>query len=662
MALQIVKKPLSHRQVRQLSSDRTSTWLRSSYFDNVWIIVDTAGEVKERQIDFAVPMADGRLLPDHPKLLATVKELLYWLRSGTYSSMDSSTTHVAYANVLLQLAYGLTARGFNSFSELGPTDIDQICEDAAYGVDGLTRASHVLRKALEVYNDWSEVPTTIAQNRSFNLDSVLRAFHLPVKWAQAEIRSELSVTAARFGGWLLASVADAKGTTITATSILRLTTMFDALFALRTFIEAPTIKFRPFPEGPSQRAIELGEASNRTPIAHPDHVMNFLEGTIRYIVSNADDVVHDYNKVLADQAKAKPEGLPVAVLVTRVCDLVTACYVLIAAFTARRSGEIKLLNWDCVAGNDDDGWWMKIYIEKTSRERTWIPIPSIVAKAVKVLSSFNNRPEPGEEGLLFQYYSPVHKRLVDPSPETHLNSFAKLVGAHEHANDNGEPTAWRWNTRQFRRFFAVLYLYRYRGKKEAISHHLRHFNLDMANDYLALDPDVDRIWLREYRGFQNQIAREIAGGQTVYAGPMGDRLNKLAKRIREAMAKKVQVVSLEMARVLMRSMKKQHLVVRPKPWVTCTCPMSASGCSKAACRKARGGSPDEVGPDFAAAGPTVCPNCPWALISQDNIAYIDKELEAMNGAFKVNEPTIFGELFEAQVISLTQFSDTLKAA
>ena len=45
--------------------------------------------------------------------------------------------------------------------------------------------------------------------------------------------------------------------------------------------------------------------------------------------------------------------------------MATACWILIAAFSARRDREVDELEAGCLAGNDADGWWIETYIEKT---------------------------------------------------------------------------------------------------------------------------------------------------------------------------------------------------------------------------------------------------------------------------------------------------------
>lgn len=666
-------------------ASRQRSWLHSSYEDDTWIIEDGVGEKQRYTISFIARMADGRMLSDHPDLLATAKEITFWIRAGNYTRLDDGARHAQYAATIVRLCYGLTARGFKSFSELTTLDIDQICEESAFGVDGLTGASKLLRDFFSQFETWSDVPEALVEEKKdkglvrkeslpglparpverkeFRLPAIMERLNLPERWAQKEIKSEVIVASAKLNGELLASVAQSKVKPVTAQNIQIVTMLFDGLYALRHFIEAPTVRFRPFSEGPAAKAAELGSTTDKTPIAHPDLVLTFLEEAMGYVASHSSTILGKYQAILDDRRTIGFDRQIAEEIRTQVYSLSTACYVLIAAFTARRADEIKKLHLDCVAGNDEDGWWMKIYIEKTERQRTWIPVPGIVARAVKVLSSLGNQPAEGEDGNLFDWYDPILERLVDLKPEGGINEFARLVGAHEHANDNGVTEPWHWTTRQFRRFFAVLFIYRYRGKKEVLAHHLRHFNLTMTDEYTALDPEQSKIWIQEIHNFKVSIARDIVNGRATYTGPMGEQLKKLNEKFSAIFSDKVRVVSEATARVLLRSVTKRHLVFTPKPWVTCCCPRNSTGSDRAACRKVAGSEPGEIGPDFVAAGPTVCPGCPWALINQENIAYMDKELDAMRSSFVLeDEPTIFGELQAANVFKLESYRKTLQVA
>ncbi|MGO7632666.1 hypothetical protein [Rhizobium leguminosarum] len=639
-----------------------SAWLASAYGDIKWMILDTAGAGSRETVNFDVRMADGRSLLDHPELLATAKEFTYWIREGNYTRIDDAARHKQYAETMIRLCYRLTARGMKSVSDLTSIDIDIICEDATAGLDGVTTASKILKDRLSTFETWDEVPAEFKAGDKFVLNPIINAFNLPRTWGRIELNSELVSARARLNGKLIASVADSKDRPVTIQNVQLVTTLFEALHALRHYIEAPSIKFRPFPEGAAKRADDLGRTTDRTPIPHPDLVLSLLEQATRFVATNCESIVSEYQAVLEAGSEGEVKRAAAFAVHARIEMLATACFILIAAFTARRAEEIKQLERNCIDGNDETGWWMKVYIEKTERAQTWIPIPRIVARVVRAVASFRETDAVAEDDLLWDYFQPILRRITKPSPEGNVNEFAKMVGCHQHANDNGPVQPWHWQTRQFRRFFAVLFFYRYKGKIETLAHHLRHFNLEMTNDYLVLDPEVSEIWTREHFRYQVSVARDLVSGRTNYSGPMGERLNRLVEKVRATFEKKVVILTETMARIVVRTMKKQHLVLTPKPWVDCSCPRDRRGCENAACRKVAGSGPNDLGPDFSAAGPTICPGCPWALFDDENINFFDKEIEAMKSGFVVEEhPTIFAELQSANIVKLSSFRESLRA-
>ncbi|UIJ85299.1 hypothetical protein LZK77_16415 [Rhizobium leguminosarum] len=179
------------------ASDRVRGWLISPYEDDEWIVEDSAGEKEQETLSFKVRMADGRMLREHSELCETAKELVFWIRDSPYTDIDSAKRHSAYADVMVRLCFGLTARGFKSFADLNPIDIERICEDAAKGIDGLTGASKMLRNALSMYPAWDVVPPSLLKKSGFNLHKVIDQLHLPERWARKEIKLELEAIAER---------------------------------------------------------------------------------------------------------------------------------------------------------------------------------------------------------------------------------------------------------------------------------------------------------------------------------------------------------------------------------------------------------------------------------------------------------------------------------
>jgi hypothetical protein len=264
---------------------------------------------------------------------------------------------------------------------------------------------------------------------------------------------------------------------------------------------------------------------------------------------------------------------------------------------------------------------------------------------------------PAEDQRLFTLNDPVTGKRINL--KHNVQGIAKKLGADSYVRRNSVTEKWHWTPRQFRRFFAVMFIYRWFGKKETLAHHLRHFDLQTANDYLRLDPETSDIWLKEIADYKAFVAEKVVANDGSFLGPMGDRLQKYIERVRRMLNESVMIVPEEKAEVILRLMKKLHLVVTVKPWVTCCCPNTQGGCERAACRKDAGFAAGSVGPDFVAAGPSICPGCPWALISQGNIDFIELELEEVTeSAAQVSGA--FAELASEKVVALSRYRESLR--
>lgn len=633
--------------------ERNAKWLGAVYEADVWPIIDTIGEGETETIDFRVRLPNGRLLTEERELYATVKEFVFWIREGGYTRIYDAARHKQYALAAIQLAWGLTARGYTSFAKLTSDQVDEICAASAAGSDGITSASVLVRGLLEQFQSWADVPTIFAQEKVFDLTNILHALHIPNRWHKKALEREVAHTTARLNGKTLLR----SGTkTVTVQNVHIVTTVFEALFALRHFMTAPSLSFGPFPEGASGRANALGATTEPTPIAPSELVLRFLSESANYIQRSAKDVTSSYRAawLSRDTAAWNPEEARAAK--TKVKLITAAAFVLIAGFTARRLKEILKLKRSCLKGSDAKGWWLNVYIEKSERKWTWIPIPRIVARAVETLRSFD-ADDPGEDQRLFTLNDPATGKRIKLNPG--IQSIARTLGVAKYTDKNGQALEWKWTPRQFRRFFAVMFIYRWQGKKETLAHHLRHYDLETANDYLRLDPEAAAIWLKEITAYKVFVAERVAANDEEFVGAMGDRFRKFVKRVRRKLDETVMVVSEQRAAIILRLMAKQHIVLTVKPWATCCCPHTEQGCERAACRQESGFEKGDFGPDFRAAGPSICPSCPWALISQGNVNYIELEIEEMTET-AAQATGVFAELASQKVVVLSKYRDSLK--
>lgn len=521
-----------HQQL--LGSDRIRAWLDAGtpYECDCWKVHDTGGQNKTRELDFAVPMPDGKLLSEHTRLYQTAKELVFWLREDIYTSFTEVFTHRNYYSIVVQLCYWVVERRRSSFAELSALDIEEMVGAAAFGADRVYGASTKVRTFLSRYDTWESIPNKFRKGREFERDAVIAACNLP-KWRTPKLNFEFEYAAARLNGNNLPQRPQYFDEMLTDTRLRSYLTVIEALFVFRQFMRAEGLLFKPFPNGVDAAAKTLGRSATKVPIAPINLVLKLLEESVIVVTGTADIALSDYKTSVLGRLNGNYKHFEAIAARKQLIKFASACYVLIAAFTARRTEEIRLIERDCLAGNDQFGWWMKVFIVKNHKNKTWIPVPNIVAKAVKSMQNLDFQCNLAPTDPLFRFFDPILNRVSHFHIHLTLDNYASSVNACSYLDSEETSREWHWQTRQFRRFFAVLFLYRYQGSIEALSHHLRHFNLEMTRSYLTLDPELSAIWLNEEWGFKKKLATAIATGDTSYTGAVGDRLKKTAKKLVE---------------------------------------------------------------------------------------------------------------------------------
>jgi len=261
----------------------------------------------------------------------------------------------------------------------------------------------------------------------------------------------------------------------------------------------------------------------------------------------------------------------------------------------------------------------------------------------------------GESNKIFQWLTP-HGKIINLDVGQYLDEFAASAQIPPHVVKDGRPVFWHWHAHQFRRFFAILYFYRYEEASiEALSHHLRHFNIEMTRHYVTMDPEVAALWTDVEWGYMGHIARQIVSGERSVSGAAGTRLKRVARRLIDTFRRRLLVVSPKrVGAALTNMMQRKGLILTPKPWVTCTCPLTHEAALTAACRRSEQLAPNTTGPNFANAGPTVCSRCPHGLTEGAKRPYVAEEvayLEAATASDSANI-TLFGVLQKGRIIEL----------
>ena len=639
------------RKQAGISESHQWSWLHSSYASSQWIVSDTWDRERTWKIDFDYRLADGRSLLQAERLYATVKGYAVLIRDNRYSTIDDANTHVVAVQTLMHLAHALTLRKLSSFAHLQPYDLAQIVEDCRYGADAVIHASERVEAYLNSL-PLGELPRYIKpqSGRPTNLvltREVVAACNLPDSAVHYPCVATLIAKAAKAHGLITKSakydcddVRPVKN--VTVQSLQRWLVPFENLYAMRRKIDADSIDFKPFAQGASRVATVKGVGTDRTPTPPPKLALHLFEHAARRVFNHDGTAIKSMDWI-------------------SVLRLATACWILIAGFSARRDEEIDNLRFGCISGDASSGYWLDVYIEKTLQTNESIPVPTLVAKAIEVLSSISAvaRSQTGNDRL-FQWIG-LNGQLRTIDIGCHLDDFAAEVQTPLHTPPGESPITWHWHPHQFRRFFAILYFYRFEGATiETLAHFLRHFNLEMTKRYVTQDPQVAALWTDVEWGYMGHVARSIVSGERAVAGGAGAYLKRAAKRLIDTFRRKLQIVSPDrVGASLTLLMQRRGMVLTPKPWVTCTCPQTAAGASTAACRRESHPSSVAVGPNFAQAGPTVCSSCPHSMIEGSRIGVVEEEVIHLVSAssYRPRANTIFGELEAARVVELRQVRD-----
>jgi integrase len=597
----------------ELRPTRLAAWLLCSYESHEWLVADTLDSSRTARIDFRFPLFDGTYLTEATRLYETVKEYAWWVRDPRFSRIDDSQTHATMVQNLMYAAYALSAEGIVSFAHLQPFDIDALVQKFQHGsVGALSALKRIEQYVRELAGDDPEVIKPFGGLQEFvvvapskgiatlNRAGLLRACNLPVRVASRPAVKELLQRIAKENGLHPAdSKADRTNDSytnkpITTQALARYLDPIEQLYAMRRHVRAEAISFKPFPLGAAKVAAVKGAETARTATPPPRLALHLLERSARIVL----------------------ESDPASIQLSRdhetVAYTAAACWILIAAFSARRDDEIDSLKLDCIGGNITDGWFLRSYIGKTLQREEWIPVPSLVARAVEIMVAVSRsaREAVGSDRL-FQWLNP-QGQIIKLDIGRYLDGFAATVNVPPHLVHDGVPKFWHWHPHQFRRFFAILYFYRFEGASiEALSHHLRHFNIEMTRRYVTMDPEVAALWIDVEWGYMGHIARQIVSGERSVSGAAGTRLKRAAKRLTDTFRRRLLVVAPErVGAALANMMLRRGLVLTPKPWVTCSCPRTHDAARTAACRRSEEVAQDVTGPNFANAGPTVCPRCP----------------------------------------------------
>lgn len=652
-------------------------WLLTEYCSHFWIVTDT-GDKPNRTIKFDVRLPNNKSLSDFPNLIESIKRIVYGLRTGPLMSVQSGTVQANAASNLIILASWMTSNKIYRFDELTRQDAQEYLELARFGTHSILNTEGILNLYIEnalqqAKFDVSDTPevrlakakivfphytaggndTPILRRLSVLEDAGIDGAH-----SQKIITHMLDDLEALCGFYQVPKTQQrmAKGLSldeideepVTTEHLRRLLLPFNYLYHHRRYLDDGITRTL-FPgSSPSEEAKKLGKAIGRTGTVPLKQAVTLIERSIRWVLDYAPTLLamkdgktiapphpnnglgspfpilqgywrkaHYETQEEAMQAEALRQGMTLPMALNF---LMTACAVVIAAFSARRAAEIIGLKAGCIEHDDTGRPWLRVFIHKTTQGLTAIPVPEIVEAAITILEKLSEtaRLQNGSP-YLFQYMLEDARECRWLSemgqPVFPLSKFLRKYGYFIDVPELPDNTRWTFRPHQFRRLFAILYIWIYDlGDWGALSFHLRHFNPEMTRRYCR-DEELGHILSQVNREHTAQILANAALGQTKIAGIEGKHFVDEAKRLYDQMAQQVQVVSeRKFVQRVMRLVERTGISLQALPWGYCARRASASA-KTFAC----GG---EEKPDFGAATVSTCKDCSNGLRSPSFIPFL----------------------------------------
>jgi hypothetical protein len=286
-----------------------------------------------------------------------------------------------------------------------------------------------------------------------------------------------------------------------------------------------------------------------------------------------------------------------------------ACFIAIGVLSARRRTELLTLRKDAVKGTREYGYWLDTYIGKTKRENDLVPVPEVVAKAVKLMNHFGTYVRSSANKFIFLTHAPRKRVKPDKQLQSEMlgkidqriDAFAKATGnPYVFGSVGWRP--WHYSCHQLRKLFAILYVWRYdAGDLSSLSYHLRHFSLEMTLTYLK-DTEMIRLLGGEMFRLAARKTQAMLQGHLHPAGTFGKKLSRMVERLRP----KVRLASdADVERQLLELMKETGTALKANPWGFCACKATPSNIRRAACQQkdcrsgklGADGRPDHTGSD-----------------------------------------------------------------
>ena len=610
-------------------------WLVSVSEDqSVWVVRDLVGRRKKTaKIDLNIELQDGTRLTDpvNGALFEVTVEYVELVR--LYQPEMNAVTHHSRATRLLVFVYWLTQRGIRSLNEVSEAHLTLFFQNLEFGTEWVLGMPHRLIRFMQQearkgnalpLNDRGTIDLrTIFRQERIHWQGTLSGrtvCHQILRWVDThpgELDTQTSPEELiERMGW--------KPKRRTGKYLAQTVKPVEEIWAWRDDFRVNIENTKLDVYGMAKKARDRGRSPSHYATIPPEIAFAYLRGALQWVVTFAPIFLEAQRRdwtLEKTQRHLAEGGLDIELTRPGRAERLTpdhatpdrflrltaaACFVVIAGLSARRIGEIMDLGAHCTFVDIDEHHWIRIYIEKTLRTTEQMPIPTAVHHAIECLEeiSAEARAETGHD-TLWQYRTKKTGRCVGLYPDRELNNLSRFLG-------EDVDKRWKFHPHQFRRFFAMVYFWRYEpGDVAALAHHLRHFELEMTRQYVT-DDGFSRIWQDVAEERQRDVLASVVDGTRWVGGPGGEQLKARIDKLKHQYRRDVQVVpAYRIIDKLLRLAKKWGSACKLHAWGTiCVCPQKGSPNQG---RHAHCKGPEERGPVFSQATVATCARYPYAV-------------------------------------------------
>lgn len=669
----MVNKTSKHKDIvfkKPAGKSKPHDWLRGgSVEDDEWTVIGSS--MKEDDVgtvNFNICLPDGTHLKDKKTLEMYEQAKAYAEIVRLHGPDMSAQVHIDRIKNLLRFMYWLRLHKIPSLACVNKMYVNKYAETMVYGYEwGLEIPHRLHTHIIKVINSNNDFPRIKRQNSKVQRKDVLR---------DANVTNGYTVCASIFDALenylnndipfpsykQLIKERDTAPKLITGISLGRVLLPIEEMWNFRHKIPGAEYEESPFHVGAGHKGLLLGEDVKKHKTIPHTTAFEMLGGSLKWVLDYAPAILKHYNKEINEEElvdELKALGLDANIggygvnktkkksSIDGLLNLLgTACFVVIAGLTARRIDEIEDLIAGCCDQDDQGDYWLISYVEKTMQTYDTFPSCNAVAKAIEVLEllSHKYRTETGEASI-WKYLQIDTNEITKINASTYLNRLALWCDVSP--VDNKE---WNFSAHQFRRFFAVLYFWRYsKNDIGALAHHFRHFNLEMTRRYVT-DVEFNKIWEETSDEWKQDFLRKAAEGSRSLKGAAGSRIKKEIEKIKRHLRKSVDIVMPDrVANKLLKIARRMGSSFTQHVWGTvCTCPTNNIMSKHAKCK----GSKD-YGPDFSNASVDKCACCAFAIEAEIFDEFAKSDINSRNNtALSCGNNSLLADLSKMQISSL----------